>query len=59
MIFIFLTLDNMAKKMLSQITGWFLGNLKLSQLISSAGLNTSGEHHPKIQRAANWQIKQH
>lgn len=53
MTFVFLTLDIMGKKVLSQITGWFLGKLKLSPWISSAGLNPSGEHHPKVQRAAN------
>lgn len=53
MVFIFLTLDKMGKKAMSQITGWFLGKLKLSPLISSAGLNPFGEHHPKVQGAAN------
>lgn len=53
MTFIFLTLDNTGRKMLSQITGCFLGKLKLSALFSSAGLNPFGEHHPKGEGADN------
>lgn len=53
MTFIFLALDNTGRKMLSQITGWFLGKLRLSALISHAGLNPFGEQHPKAESADN------